>query len=153
LILRYLYGERGAQPPVNLFWYHGGKRPAQLDADTGAKWKSGVLFVGTRGRLLADYSRRVLLPEKDFAGFEPPAPFIADSAGHHEEWIRACKTGSPTLSNFDYAGALTETALLGNVAYRAGEKIKWDPVNLRAMNCPAAEEFIQHRYRRGWTLG
>ncbi len=152
LKLRYRYGERGAQPPVNLFWYHGGKRPAQLDPDTAAKWKSGVLFVGARGSLLADYTRRVLLPEKDFAGFVPPTLFIADSAGHHEEWIRACKTGSPTLSNFDYAGALTEAALLGNVAYRAGKKIEWDPVNLRAVNCPAAEEFIQHHYRRGWTL-
>jgi predicted dehydrogenase len=159
LIVRYEYPIRPANagPAVTLTWYHGGKRPeeklaALLSKEESAKWRSGVLFVGTKGTLLADYSRHKLLPEKDFAGFTPPAPFIKDSIGHHKEWIEACKTGGPTTCNFDYSGALTEAALLGNVAYRAGKKIEWDPVKLRAINCPAADEFLQHRYRRGWSI-
>ena len=73
-----------------------GKQPsaAVLDSELAPKWRSGVLFVGARGKLLADYSRHLLLPEKDFAGFVPPAKSIPDSIGHHAEWIRACKTGS-----------------------------------------------------------
>ena len=76
------------------------------------------MFVGTKGTLLADYSRHLLLPEADFAGFEPPKPFITDSIGHHKEWIQACKTGDSTTCSFDYSGPLTEAALLGNVAFR-----------------------------------
>src|SRR5204863_9377219 len=83
LIVRYEYPARGDHPPVQLTWYHGGKQPALLSNDQAAKWKSGVLFVGKKGMLLADYSRHALLPEKDFEGFAAPAPFIKDSIGHH----------------------------------------------------------------------
>ena len=54
--------------------------------------------------------------------------------------------------NFDYSGALTEAALLGNVAYRAGQKLTWDAVALKATNCPKADRFIRREYRAGWTL-
>ncbi|MBC8868218.1 MAG: gfo/Idh/MocA family oxidoreductase, partial [Planctomycetes bacterium] len=53
---------------------------------------------------------------------------------------------------FDYSGPLTETVLLGNVAYRAGKKLLWDAENAKATNCPDADQFIRHEYRRGWTL-
>jgi predicted dehydrogenase len=154
LIVRYQYPARAEQPPVTLTWYHGGKQPPPevLSADLAAKWKSGVLFVGKKGALLSDYSRHLLLPERDFAGSAPPSPFIVDSIGHHAEWIRACKTGEPTTCNFDYSGALTEAVLLGNVAYRAGARIQWDSKQLRATGCPQAEPFIRHHYRRGWKL-
>ena len=154
LVVHYEYPARGSQPPVKLTWYHGGKQPppAVLPLELASKWKSGVLFVGSKGMLLADYGRRLLLPEKDFAGFVPPAAFIPDSIGHHAEWIRACKTGGTTTCHFDYSGALTETVLLGNVAYRAGRKSEWDSKSLRARNCPEATEFIEHHYREGWEI-
>ena len=63
------------------------------------------------------------------------------------------KTGSSTGANFGYSGPLTETVLLGTVAYRAGRKLEWDPVNLEATNCPEADAFIRRgKYRKGWTL-
>jgi predicted dehydrogenase len=155
LIVRYEYPARGPQPPVKLTWYHGGKQPAMLPdllGDRPESWKSGVLFVGAKGTLLSDYTRHVLLPEKEFAGFVPPAPSIPDSIGHHQEWIRACKNGGPTTCGFDHSGPLTEAVLLGNVAYRAGSRLEWDPQRLAATNCPGAKAFIQYEYRRGWTL-
>ena len=94
----------------------------------------------------------MLLPEAEFADFQPPEPTILPSVGHHQEWIVACKTGSPTTCNFDYSGALTEAVLLGNVAYRARKKLQWDPVNLKATNGPEAQKYIARDYREGWTL-
>jgi len=154
LIVRYEYPERQQSnlPGLKLTWYHGDKKPTLLEPALAEKWPSGVLFIGSKGWLLSDYGRHVLLPEKDFAGFVPPQPFIAKSIGHHQEWIQACKTGGPATCNFDYSGALTEAALLGNVAYRAGCKIEWDSKHLRARNCPAADAFIQHHYRSGWRI-
>lgn len=165
LVLRYAYPARGTKPPVKLTWYHGGRQPDLLktilppeepkpagDAKKKEPWVSGVLFVGAKGTLLADYTRHLLLPEATFAGFQPPAPSIPESVGHHAEWIEACKRGGPTTCNFDYSGALTETVLLGNVAHRAGTRLDWDSAALRATNCPKAEEFIRHRYRNGWSL-
>lgn len=152
LIVRYEFPARGVQPPVNLLWYHGGKQPAELREDLRDKWASGVLFMGQHGQLLADYGRHLLLPEYQFESWVRPRPSIPDSIGHHREWIEACKTGGSTTCSFDYSGPLTEAALLGNVAYRCGCRLEWDPRKLRARNCPDADQFIQHHYRDGWNL-
>jgi len=66
--------------------------------------------------------------------------------------ITACKTRGETTCNFDYSGALAEAVLLGNVAFRAGKKLVWDPKKLRATNCAEAEQFIHHHYRDGWKI-
>jgi predicted dehydrogenase len=150
MIVRYAYPARDTKPPVALTWYHGGKRPPYFAEGRLPEWGDGTLFVGSKGMLLADYGRHVLLPEKDFAGFQPPPPTIPDSIGHHLEWIEACKTGGTTTCNFDYAGALTETVLLGNVAYRLGKKITWDARRLRAIDCPEADAYLKPHYRKEW---
>ncbi len=148
----YEYGARGDMPPLKLTWYQGSYKPAPWKDGTIPQWDSGVLFVGDKGMVLSDYGKHVLLPEKDFADFKRPDPFIAKSLGHHAEWLHACKTGEPTTCNFEYAGWLTEANHLGNVAYRAGKKLEWDPVNLRAPNAPEADPFIRREYRKPWKL-
>ena len=113
LILRYEYPARGSQPPVKLTWYHRGKQPPPplLPKELADQWKGGVLFVGSKGVLLSDYGRHRFIPERE--GFVAPARTIPDSVGHHAEWIRACKTGSPTTCNFDYSGALDGNGAAG----------------------------------------
>jgi predicted dehydrogenase len=152
LIVRYQFPAHGERPPVALTWYHGGKRPSLVTEKKVPAWNDGVLFVGERGLLLASCNKHVLLPEKEFADFKPPEPTIPRSIGHHAEWLRACKTGKPTTCPFAYSGLLTESNLLGNVAYRLGKKLEWDPVNLRASNCPEADRYLRPEYRKGWSL-
>ena len=148
----YEYGARGDLPPVKLTWYQGLEKP-HIWKDNGIpKWANGHLFIGDKGMLLSDFRKHVLLPEKQFADFKGPDPFIPRSTGHHQDWVIACKGGAPTLSNFEYAGLLTEANHLGNVAYRAGKKIQWDTKEMRATNAPNAERFIRRDYRKGWNL-
>jgi predicted dehydrogenase len=148
----YEYGARGEMPPVRLTWYQGTEKPPQYREKTIPPWGSGVLFVGKKGMLLADYGKHVLLPEAEFKDFKRPEPYIPRVAGHHAEWLEACRSGKQTSSNFDYAGALTEANHLGNVAYRLGKKLEWDPVTLKAKNCPEADLLIRKIYRKGWSL-
>lgn len=146
----YEFPARGEQPPVKLTWYDGRRTPKEL---YGQKLPgAGVLFVGEKGRMLAQYRDYKLLPEEEFADYEPPEPSIPRSIGHHKEWIHACKTGQPTTCNFDYSGTLTEAVLLGTVSYRVGQKLQWDAAALKATNCPEAEKFLRLDYREGWTL-
>ena len=112
-----------------------------------------MLFVGDKGMLLSDYGKHVLLPEKEFADFKRPEPFIPKSLGHHAEWIHACKTGEPTTCNFEYAGWLTEANHLGNVAYRAGKKLEWDAAKLNATNAPEADAVHPPRVPQGLDAG
>ncbi|MDB6121876.1 MAG: putative dehydrogenase [Pedosphaera sp.] len=152
LIVNYEYDARGEMPPVRVTWHDGGKRPELVNEGKVPNWRNGVLFVGDKGMLLADYDRRKLLPESQYVDFVAPADIIPNSLGHYTEWVRACKYGSPTTCNFDYAGALSEAVLLGNVAFRTGNKIEWDAEALRAKNCKEASQYIHREYRKGWAL-
>ncbi|MHB8521487.1 MAG: gfo/Idh/MocA family oxidoreductase, partial [Limisphaerales bacterium] len=55
-------------------------------------------------------------------------------------------------ANFEYSGWLTEANHLGNVAYRTGKRLEWDPERMAARNAPEAGPFIRRTYREGWTL-
>jgi len=152
MLARYTYGARGNLSPVTMTWYQGTMKPVYYTERKIPQWGMAILFVGDDGMLLSDYGRYVLLPEEKFKGFQPPAPFIPPSPGHFEEWLVACKTGTPTGSNFDYAAALTIANHLGNVAYRVGRKLEWDPVRMQARNVPTADGLIRKSYRSGWKL-
>ena len=56
------------------------------------------------------------------------------------------------MSNFDYAGPLTETVLLGNLAVRLQKKIVWDSANMKVTNAPEAAALIHRPRRKGWNL-
>ena len=149
----YEYAARGDRPALTLTWYQGSEKPEAVKAGTIPSWDSGVLFVGTDGRmLLSEYGRHVLLPEGRFKDYKRPEPTIPASIGHHAEWIRACKTGEPTTCRFDYSGPLTEANHLGNVAYRAGKKLQWDAAAMKAVNAPEADPYLKREYRKGWSL-
>ena len=142
----------GGRPALKLSWYDGIQRPPSPEGHDLSKWGIGVLFVGDKGKLLADYGRRILLPEGQYKDYKPVEPWIAPSRGHYNEWIHACKTGAPTLCNFEYSGMLVEHNLLGTVALRCGKKLEWDAANLKATNCPEADQYLRRAYRPGWSL-
>jgi predicted dehydrogenase len=150
LTVRYQFPARAGMPPVKLTWYDGSQIPKTVAGHRVPG--SGVMFVGTEGQMFADYSRYRLYPQDKFKGYQPPKPSIARSIGHHAEWLKACRDGSPTTCNFDYSGALTESVLLGNVAYRTGKTLSWDAKNLRAIDCEAADQYIRKQYRKGWEV-
>ncbi|MCD6338869.1 MAG: Gfo/Idh/MocA family oxidoreductase, partial [Verrucomicrobia bacterium] len=156
LVVRYTYPGRAYGGPRNkplpLTWYHGGRKPDLLQGEYRQYFRSGVLFVGATGSLLADYTRRVLLPEKRFKDFTPPPKSIPPSVGHHREWVKAILEKGATTCDFSYSGVLSEAVLLGNAAYRAQCKLRWDGRRGVAPNCPEAARYIQHHYRAGWSL-
>lgn len=149
-------GEGGRTwPAMTLHWHDGGRLPKQFaDAELALpKWTGGgTLFVGDEGMLLADYGRYVLLPTDKFAEFTPPEPSIANSVGHYKEWLDAIRRGGgETTCNFDYSGALTETVLLGCVAFRAGEAFDWNGATLKASSAQA-QKLIAREVREGWEI-
>jgi predicted dehydrogenase len=150
LIVRFEFPKRDGLAACKLTWYDGNMIPKQVAGEKVPG--NGVMFVGSKGMMYANYGSYRLFPTAKFAGYKPPAPSIPKSIGHHAEWIKACKDGSPTTCNFDYSGALTESVLLGNVAYRVGQKLDWDAKNLKATNCPEADKYISKQYRAGWEV-
>jgi predicted dehydrogenase len=163
-IIDYDFPAREGMPPCKYTWYDG--RPQDKPSWVIKKLRdlahgkelsdSGSILVGTKGTLFSpnDYGAQYfLLPEKDFKGYKPPAPTLPRSPGHHAEFLRAIREGTPAMSNFEYAGPLTEMVLLGNVAARVGKPIQWDAEHLRITNDEGANQFITKEYRKGWELG
>jgi predicted dehydrogenase len=150
LIVRYDFPARDSMPAVKLTWYDGNLTPKTVHGESVPG--SGVMFVGTEGHMFADYGRYRLFPSDKFQRFTPPKETIERSIGHHAEWIKACKEGTPTTCNFDYSGALTESVLLGNVAFRTGETLEWDAKALKATNSRLADQYIRKQYRDGFGL-
>ena len=114
------------------------------------------MLVGEKAKIYSpdDYGARF-----DYLGdVNPPELEFVRSPGHFAEWVRAIKGGEKAMSNFsDYAGPLTETILLGNLAVWVaatgkGEKVEWDPKDLKVKNISGLEEFIQPNYRAGYSL-
>lgn len=152
LIARWEHPATKERPGLKLAWYDGGKRPASPPGIDLTKWPIGVLFVGEKGQLVADYGRKVLLPEEKFKDFQPPKETIAKSLGHYAEWLHGCRTGAPTLCNFDYSGMLVEHNLLGVAAFRTGKKLLWQPDSMQAAGCPEAQKYLRREYRPGWSI-
>lgn len=158
-MVHYEFAARGEQPAVKVHWYDGGllpERPEELEEGRPLDAEDGIIFVGDRGKILVKGwggETPRLLPESRHRDFKPPTPTLPRSVGHHAEWIQACKQGTPTASDFDFAGPLTEAVLLGSVAIRMrGEKLRWDSANLKVPNLPEAEALLHYDYRPGWTL-
>jgi predicted dehydrogenase len=160
-VLRWEFPARGERPAFRAYWYDGALRPRTPAAlEFGRKLgDSGTLFLGTKASLLVqgDYgdSPRIF-PESLMKEIGKPAKLLERSPGHVKEWIMAVAGEvAPDFpkSNFAYAGQMTETILLGNIALRMGRRLEWDAETMQFTNLPQASEYVTKEYRSGWKFG
>jgi len=162
-IVHYTFPARGNKPPVKLSWYDGGltpPRPEVLEPDRNRRMGDGgggVLFIGDKGILMCGtYGRNPrLIPETAMKEYKRPEETMKRSPGIYMEWIEAIKAGKKSTTDFSYAGPLTETMLLGNIATRMKDKntiLEWDPVKMEITNLDEANEYLHVKYREGWYL-
>ncbi len=155
-VIRYEFPATDKRPAVKMTWYDGGKRPPNELFEGQKLESSGALIVGEKGKLYSpgDYAGPYTL----LGGITEPEVKYPESPGHFEEYVRAIKGGEPAMSNFpDYAGPLTETVLLGNLAVYAadtgsGKKIEWDAKSLTAKNAPELEKIVKPDFRAGYSV-
>jgi predicted dehydrogenase len=166
-VIRFEFPARGSMPPVKILWYDGMTAPPQRPAGlaeseilgdvskraTGTV-SNGSLFVGSKGFLTSGtYGDRTrLVPAERMRDYLLPPQFLTRSPGHYRDWIRSCKGGSASCSNFSFAAPFTEWILLGVLALRFEGKLEWDSEKMRVTNVPAANEFIKPKFRRGWSF-
>lgn len=113
----------------------------------------GCLFQGSEGTLLVDYtSHQLFVKGKPVTDFVRPPQTIPDSPGHIREFLDSIKSRKVTTCNVEYAHRLTKGALLGNIAYRTGRRLRWDDAKERFPDDRAAQQFVTRRYRKPWKL-
>ncbi len=156
-LIRWEFGERPGMPPVTLSWYDGGLRPPkprELDEDGEPMPEEGLLLVGDRGTILAEFNGRNprLIPKASMARFQPPSPTLPRPADELEQWVRACRGTQPSDASFENVSTLSETILMGTIALRVDKKLRWDAANARFVNAPEADALMTRPYRDGWRM-
>ena len=171
-------------------WSDGGIRPFHPkliptnDPLGDSDGSNGVIMIGTKGimtcgtyglnaKIYLNNGEKMEMPKMTV---DPNAPKKLPENGHQNAWTEACKAGFSSAqhkaltSSFDYAGPLTETVLMGNLAIRsydirneiAGKpgkfnypgrkKMLWDGTNMKITNFDEANQFVKRTYREGWKL-
>ena len=175
-----------SKSPIEMTWSDGGIRPSHpgiipANNDIGGKdSKNGVLIIGEKGIISTNINDSSPLMPKLYLndGTTEFGPEVEENEepeyGHQRKWVDACKAGfdSPEhkalTSSFDYAGPMTETVLMGNLAIRsyllrrenskgqmeffARKKLLWDGENMRITNLEEANQFVGRTYREGWEV-
>ena len=177
-------GEHG-KPDLKLHWMDGGIQPDRPDElepnETMGDGGNGAIFIGTKGKMMCGtYGKNPqLLPTrltKEIVVPQTIARVPKGETGHYEQWVEAAIEGYGSekaknlSSNFDVAGPLTESVLMGNLAIRSyhisrkndkgkdvypGRNIRlmWDGPNMRITNFDEANQYVKREYRDGWSLG
>ncbi len=178
-IIHLTYPKKTGNGNIKVSWFDGGllpPRPEELGADEEfGNWDGGVLFIGTKGKLLADCygaNPRLLPTSKMKESILPKQTITRVPEGHYVQWVNAAIDGygkGKTSSPFEYAGPFTESILIGNLAIRSymmqnpkmkgwgdkylgRKKLLWDAKNMKITNFDEANAFVKRDYRDGWKL-
>ena len=148
--------EYTAGPTVDVWWYDGGELPPEaIREQVGTRLpQQGSVVVGTDGLIVLPHlsAEAFVLPESKMAVL--PA-FDLPDRNHYHEFVDVVLGGGRQAcsASFDYAGPLTESVLIGNVAARyPGETLAFDARPLSFPGRPEANQYLTREYRQGWRV-
>lgn len=166
------FPEYEGRSALKMVWYDGSKMPPEelLEGCPGSvdnkgnsrPYSSGALIVGDKGKFFSpgDYGGDArgtgLIVDGEFTQQRriENKPDYVRSPGHFVEFANAIKGEGKAVSDFaTYAGPLTETILLGNLAVWSGEKVEWDAKEMKAANASdEVNRIIRHEYHNGYSI-
>ena len=171
--LKLKFPGKDGKKDVTLHWMDGGIMPARPDelspeekmGDNGG----GAIIEGTKGKMMCSTygNNPLLLPTSRNQEVNLPQTLARVPEGHYIQWVNACIAGygkKELSSSFDYAGPLTETILMGNLALSAWnikndkgafigrKKLLWDAENMKITNFDEANQFVKRDYKNNYTL-
>jgi hypothetical protein len=148
--LRAAQGDDRNLPPVLLELRE--KYPdEELDrGDSGTLYvgEKGVIFTGTYG------DKMHIVPYEKMRETPEPPRTLPRPKNVFADFLDAVREGkTETAVPFSYGTRLTEFAILGNLAMKAGagNKVEWDGPNMRVTNLPELNAWVKRPSRDGWT--
>lgn len=139
---------------VDMWWYDGGELPPEpLRAQVGDRLPDqGSIVVGTEGLLVLPHGGDpFVVGDREL----PPMPETIAPRNHWGEFLDAILGGGTAKpsANVEYAGPLTESVLIGNVAaYFPGETLEFDAASLSFPKRPEANRYLRRSYRKRYRI-
>jgi len=166
--IRFKFAAKGDRAPLDLFWYDGSIKPPtpeELDEDDKQLGPEGMMFIGDKGKILADFrgENARLIPErrmKEYQAKKSPPPDSPTQAGLKRRqqdaaqlWVSACKGGTPTYGDFLLAGPISDAFNLAAISLRmGGRRLVFDSAAMEIVNNHEANKYLRREYRKGWEL-
>ena len=148
-------GTKQTNADFSLTWYDGGRKPKDLGPHFDRRHglpNGGSIFIGEKGSLVLPHvGSPKLYPEESYPKSKIP---FEESLNHYHGFLDGIVTSKQPSDGFSYAGRLTETVLLGNIAVRnKGKLLNW---NEEDMSIRSSEKdlssFLTKKYRTGWEI-
>ncbi|MFN9719809.1 MAG: Gfo/Idh/MocA family protein [Planctomycetota bacterium] len=146
--------ERTLGQTLNVIWRDGGLKPtrelAQLP-DGIELPGAGSIFIGEGGvMLLPHVGKPSLYSQKKVMDYKLPD---VQGTNHWHDWVDAVLNGKKTTDGFDYAGPLTETVQLGNIAARLPRhELTWNAESMMLEGHEQASRLLTRSYRSGFAV-
>ncbi len=139
--------------------------------DEAKKMPNGAVFVGSEGWVIVNYGRVVTHPDTLMGseigpnGIHLHASELASvpaglpkgfqqvlTAGHHQDWIRAIRTGSPVADDMESAFRSDMISNLADLCIRTGETVRWEPAQETITGNEMARMMMRRAMRNPWGV-
>ncbi|MFC1635693.1 Gfo/Idh/MocA family oxidoreductase [Planctomycetota bacterium] len=113
----------------------------------------GVLFTGTKGTVETNRGRLRTSPEslKD-QKIGPNEIHLYESRNHYVDWLDAVRKRSKPICDIETGCRSVSVCHLGNIAYKLGRPLKWDPKREVFVGDSDANRLLSRPMRSPWYL-
>jgi predicted dehydrogenase len=129
-----------ADPPCEVVWEQSGGD------------KLNVEFVGSEATLSGFWKFKVTAGEADLSPTLPEEIHLERSDNHSGNWLECNAARRRPVMDVEIGHRVTSWPHLGNIAYRLGRKLRWDPATERFPDDDQANRLLQAAYRQPWRL-
>ncbi|MCK4291657.1 MAG: Gfo/Idh/MocA family oxidoreductase [Planctomycetes bacterium] len=114
---------------------------------------NGVLFTGTKGKVETNRGHLRTEPEnlKD-QKIGPNEIHLYESKNHYVDWLDAVRNRSKPICDIEVGCRSVSVCHLGNIAYKLGRGLKWDPEREVLIGDPDASKLLSRPMRAPWHL-
>ncbi len=114
---------------------------------------NGVLFAGTKGEVEVNRGHIRTNPEnlKD-QQIKPNEIHLYESNNHYTDWLDAVRKRTEPICDIETGCRSVTVCHLGNIAYKLGRPLKWDPENEVLVDDSEAGRLLVRPMRSPWRL-
>jgi len=135
-------------PDWTMTWSQPGPKELQELGGFGARYH------GDKGELIVRGGDGGTYTEEKAKNFTPPPGGIIPykSPGHEQDWIDCIRSRKQPIMHIESGVRVATLCVLGNISYRLGRKLNWDPIAERVIGDEEANRLLANPTRAPWRI-
>ncbi len=114
---------------------------------------NGILFTGTEGKVEVNRGYLKTWPETlQNQQIGADKIHLYDSKNHYTDWLNAIRTRTKPICDIEIGCRSVSVCHLGNIAYKLGRPLKWDPKREVFTNDSEANRLLSRSMRSPWHI-